>query len=332
MAIELKHIVLHQVVKQADGQLSLSLSDTELENNQAVTTMLEELHRLYNAKNKAYAVFRQSSDMATTLSAFLQQEMDFLALSRASSSRLLDELAKYPFAEGGVLLFGHYRYIANEYLFIAMLDNRLSLRVDEQLQLYCSDYLDLHQADIVARIDLTQWQTLAESKRYLTFLKGRLGRKVADFFLDFLDAEVGLDPKLENRSLLQAVEDYCQTVPLAASEQQACRQQVYDYCQQQHKQGEEIQLQAIAETLPNDQQGGFSQFTAQQDYQLAESFPADSSTLRQLTKFSGSGGGVTLSFDAKLLGEKVLWDEATQSLTIKGIPPNLQDQLQRRRS
>ena len=58
--------------------------------------------------------------------------------------------------------------------------------------------------------------------------------------------------------------------------------------------------------------------------------PADRSTLRQLTKFAGSGGGLTINFDAMLLGERIFWDAATDTLTIKGTPPNLRDQLQRR--
>lgn len=57
---------------------------------------------------------------------------------------------------------------------------------------------------------------------------------------------------------------------------------------------------------------------------------ADRSTLRQLTKFAGSGGGLTINFDAMLLGERIFWDAATDTLTIKGTPPNLRDQLQRR--
>nr|MBA2816660.1 50S ribosomal protein L25 [Candidatus Pantoea persica] len=54
--------------------------------------------------------------------------------------------------------------------------------------------------------------------------------------------------------------------------------------------------------------------------------------MRQLTKFSGSGRGLTLNFDATLLGERIFWDLATDTLTIKGMPPNLRDQLQRRTS
>ena len=56
------------------------------------------------------------------------------------------------------------------------------------------------------------------------------------------------------------------------------------------------------------------------------------SLLNDVSTATGSGGGVTINFDALLLGERIFWDAATDTLTIKGTPPNLRDQLQRRTS
>ncbi|TEA27229.1 nucleoid-associated protein, partial [Candidatus Schmidhempelia bombi] len=36
-----------------------------------------------------------------------------------------------------------------------------------------------------------------------------------------------------------------------------------------------------------------------------------------------------INFDMELLGERIQWDPTTDTLTIKGTPPNLRDQLQR---
>ncbi|MCE1915118.1 nucleoid-associated protein, partial [Enterobacter hormaechei] len=98
---------------------------------------------------------------------------DFLGFSRAATARLRDELAKYPFAEGGTVLFCQYRYLAVEYLLIAVLNSCNSMSVNDNLDLNTTHYLDIPHADIVARIDLTEWETHPESSRYLTFLKGR---------------------------------------------------------------------------------------------------------------------------------------------------------------
>ncbi|ACS86142.1 nucleoid-associated protein YejK [Musicola paradisiaca] len=330
MSLDIDQIALHQLVKRDEQTLELVLRDSLLTVNEAVSEMMAELHRVYSAKNKAYGLFNEQSELADALRACRRGDDDFLAFSRAATGRLRDELSKYPFAEGGVVLFCQYRYLAVEYLLVAVLNSCNSMRVNEQLDISSTHYLDIHHADIVARIDLTEWETNPSSTRYLTFLKGRVGRKVSDFFMDFLAAAEGLDAKAQNKGLLKAVDEYCAEAELDKSERQQYRQQVYSYCNEQLQAGEEIALAALSQELPPLGEKSFEAFTAEQGYELAESFPADRGTLRQLTKFAGSGGGISINFDALLLGERIFWDPATDTLTIKGTPPNLRDQLQRR--
>ncbi|CAI0748228.1 nucleoid-associated protein YejK [Serratia grimesii] len=330
MSLDIDQIALHQLVKRDEQTLDVVLRDSLLPTNAAVEEMMEELHRVYSAKSKAYGLFNEGSELADALRTCRKEDKDFLAFSRAATGRLRDELAKYPFAEGGVVLFGQYRYLAVEYLLIAVLNSRNSSRVNEELDINTTHYLDINHADIVARIDLTEWETNPESTRYLTFLKGRVGRKVSDFFMDFLAASEGLDTKAQNRGLLQAVDDYCADAQLDKNERQSVRQQVYSYCNEQLQAGEEIELQELSKEIAPVGEKDFLQFSSEQGYQLEDSFPADRGTLRQLTKFAGSGGGISMNFDAMLLGERVFWDAATDTLTIKGTPPNLRDQLQRR--
>lgn len=330
MSLDINQIALHQLIKRDENHLELVLRDSLLPANATVEAMVEELHRVYSAKSKAYGLFNEESELADALRHCRKGEDDFLAFSRAATGRLRDELAKYPFAEGGVVLFVHYRYLAVEYLLLAVLNSQSSMRVNEQLDISSTHYLDINHADIVARIDLTEWETNHESTRYLTFLRGRVGRKVADFFMDFLGASVGLDTKAQNRGLLQAVDDYCSESNLDKNERQNYRQQVYSYCNEQLQAGEEIALEELSKELPPLGEKNFQAFTREQGYELEAHFPADRGTLRQLTRFAGSGGGLTINFDALLLGERIFWDPATDTLTIKGTPPNLRDQLQRR--
>lgn len=329
MSLSISQIALHQLIKRDEQMLDVVLRDSLLPSTAAVEEMMAELHRVYSVKSKAYGLFNEQSELADALRSCRKGNEDFLAFSRAATGRLRDELAKYPFAEGGVVLFGHYRYLAVEYLLIAVLNSCNSMRVNEELDISSTHYLDINHADIVARIDLTEWETNPQSTRYLTFLKGRVGRKVSDFFMDFLAATEGLDSKAQNRGLLQAVDDYCTDAELDKNQRQSVRQQVYNYCNEQLQSGEEIELQALSKELAPLGDKDFQQFSSEQGYQLEERFPADRSTLRQLTKFAGSGGGISLNFEAILLGERIFWDAATDTLTIKGTPPNLRDQLRR---
>ncbi|MDC9597901.1 nucleoid-associated protein YejK [Xenorhabdus anantnagensis] len=329
MSLEITQIALHRLIKRDEQTLEVILRDSLLDTNQVVEEMMAELHRVYSAKSKAYGLFNEESELAESLRHLRKGDEDFLGFSRAATVRLKDELAKYPFAEGGTVLFCQYRYLAVEYLLIAVLNSCNSMSVNDELDVNTTQYIDIPHADIVARIDLTEWETNPESSRYLTFLKGRVGRKVSDFFMDFLAASEGMNAKVQNKGLLQAVDDYCESAQLDKNERQAYRQQVYGYCNEQLQAGEEIKLQELSQELPSLGEQNFQQFSQGQGYELEESFPADRGTLRQLTKFAGSGGGLTINFDAMLMGERIFWDPVTDTLTIKGTPPNLRDQLQR---
>ncbi|MGC9493079.1 nucleoid-associated protein, partial [Vibrio genomosp. F10] len=179
-------------------------------------------------------------------------------------------------------------------------------------------------------IDLSSYETDKDSNRYLAYIKGRVGRKVADFFLDFLQAEVGLDTKQQNQVLMQAVQDFCSDSKLEKEDATNYKKQVYDYCNETIKSGAEVQVRELSGELPQSQEGtSFLDYTKEQGYELEDSFPADRSTMRKLTKYVGAGGGLNVSFDSLLLGERIFYDPETDTLTIKGTPPNLRDQLTR---
>lgn len=329
MSLQIEQIILHKLVRKSETEIDLILRDSPLENHQVVTDLIADINRVYNNKAKAYGLFHENSLFEASVKEMQLGNQDFLNFTQESVKQLRNELIKYPFAEGGTVVFCLYRYLAVEYLLIAVLNDCRSMLVDEQLEISQTQYLDIDHADIIARIDITEWQTDPNSKRYLTFLKGRVGRKVSDFFMDYLGASEGLNTKIQNKNLVQAVDDYCQEIQLDKQEKKAVREQVYGYCKGQLESGEEIKLANLAKELPTSDDNNFGSFVANNDYELDEEFPVDRTTLRQLKKFSGSGGGLTLSFDSDLLGERVRWDAQSDTLMIKGVPPNLRDQLQR---
>ncbi|MDO6499632.1 nucleoid-associated protein YejK [Photobacterium sanguinicancri] len=332
MSLILSNVILHQLAKNDKDEFEVHLRKQTLDHSESTENLVAELHRVYSSKGaKGFAHFSEESEFSYWLKQCRTKELDFLSFSDQSAKRLQAELAKYPFAESGTLVMAEYQSLATDYLFIGLMPTCHSMKVTEQLDISATDYLDVAKMDIVARIDLSAWETDAESKRYLTFIKGRVGRKIADFFLDFLQAEVGLDVKVQNQVLMQAVEDFCADSRLDKEEKQQYRKQVYDYCNEQLQAGDEVTVKELAGELPPSEDGtDFYQFTSQQGYELEESFPADRTAMRKLTKFVGSGGGMSINFDSMLLGERIFYDAETDTLTIKGTPPNLKDQLQRR--
>lgn len=332
MSITVNQIVLHQLIKQTDGEstkMESILREELLPITPEVEQMMLQLHQGYQNKAKAFGIFQDNSVFAQHLNRLLEQEIEFLSFSQYATKLLADELNKYNFADSGTLILCQYNFLATDYLFIALLDNRHSMLVDEHLDIRRTEYLDITQFDIAARVNLTDLQINANSNRYLTFIKGRVGRKISDFFMDFLGAEEGLNPQVQNQCLLQAVSDYCDQGELNKEQTQAIKKQVFDYCKGQLATGAEIELAELSANIPTLSEQPFVSFVENQDYGLEESIPPVRSTLKTLTKFSGSGKGITLSFDADLLNTRVHWDSMTDELTIKGLPPNLKDQLQK---
>ena len=332
MSITVNQIVLHQLVKHAENETTTMesvLRDELLTITPEVEQMMLQLHQDYQNKGKAFGVFQENSIFAQDLNRLLENEINFLNFSQQSTKLLAQELGKYNFADSGTLILCQYNFLATDYLFIALLDSRISMLVDENLEIRRTEYLDITQFDIAARINLTDLQVNANSNRYLTFIKGRVGRKISDFFMDFLGAEEGLNPQVQNQCLLQAVSDYCEQSELNKEQTQAVKKQVFEYCKGQLASGDEIALTELSANLPTLNERPFVTFTEEQDYGLEETIPPVRSALKTLTKFSGSGKGVTLSFDADLLNNRIEWDPLTDTLTIKGIPPNLKDQLQK---
>ncbi len=332
MSITVNQIVLHQLVKHAENETTTMesvLRDELLTITPEVEQMMLQLHQGYQNKGKAFGVFQENSIFAQDLNRLLENEINFLNFSQQSTKLLAQELGKYNFADSGTLILCQYNFLATDYLFIALLDSRISMLVDENLEIRRTEYLDITQFDIAARINLTDLQVNANSNRYLTFIKGRIGRKISDFFMDFLGAEEGLNPQVQNQCLLQAVSDYCEQGELNKEQTQAIKKQVFEYCKGQLASGDEIALTELSANLPTLNERPFVTFTEEQDYGLEETIPPVRSALKTLTKFSGSGKGVTLSFDADLLNNRIEWNPLTDTLTIKGIPPNLKDQLQK---
>lgn len=331
MSLNLTNIVLHQLHKTDNDtpELNTVLRNELLNITPEAEQMMLQLHQAYQGKAKAYGVFKNESVFAQQLNRLLEGEHDFLPFSHSCAKLLANELVKYPFVSGGTFILCRYHFLATEYLFIALIDNRSSILVDEQLEVKRTEYLDITQYDIACRINLTELTLNSQSNRYLTFIKGRVGRKVADFFMDFLTAEEGLNPQQQNQTLLQAVSDYCDQGDLNNQQTQAVKKQVFNYCKDQINSGEEIDLHALSGNLPTLNNQSFVDFAQHQEYGLEESIPPVRTALKTLTKYSGSGKGVTISFDAELLGERLIWDELGDTLTIKGLPANLRDQLQR---
>jgi nucleoid-associated protein len=363
MSLIISNIALHFISKKEEsGEVLLRLGPQEIEVGAKITAFVDGLHTIYNAKgSKAYGSFssmpasgsnastadegtiddEESSESGTVAARFvdlmegyLVERQSFYAFSTQAANTLKNEIEKYDLEESGYLVVCHYEYMGGRYLLVAVIPVSEHYSVDVELNISADQHLDTTKLQLAARIDLFDYQQNASGNRYISFIKGRAGRKVSDFFLDFLGCEEGLNSKEQTQTLVQAVEDYVAVNQLDSSEKQQTRKELLSYCKEQKASSQDVSMQEVGKVIghtttdSNGNEQDFYQFCQQQSYPIEESFPHDQTVVNKITKYSGYGNGISLSFERGHFGQDVVYNPHNDSITIFKVPPNLKEQLQ----
>lgn len=364
MSLIISNIALHFISKKEEsGEVLLRLGPENIEIGAKITAFVDGLHTIYNAKgSKAYGSFSTmpaqaintdnvtdtieslegvngSSETTTArfvdlMEGYLGERQSFYAFSTQAANTLKNEIEKYDLEESGYLVVCHYEYMGGRYLLVAVIPVSQHYSVDGELNISADKHLDTNKIQLAARIDLFDYQQNASGNRYISFIKGRAGRKVSDFFLDFLGCEEGLNAKEQTQTLVQAVEDYVAVNQLDSSEKQQTRKELLNYCKEQKASSQDVSMQEVGKVIghtttdASGKEQDFYQFCQQQSYPIEESFPHDQTVVNKITKYSGYGNGISLSFERSHFGQDVVYNPHNDSLTIYKVPPNLKEQLQ----
>ncbi|NMP15345.1 nucleoid-associated protein YejK [Thalassotalea sp. Y01] len=336
MSLIITNIDLHYLTKaENSAEVKITSNKGLIEVNEKINAFMENLHSTYNSKgSKSFGGFKQGPevDNAQSFMKLLQDYLDdqdqFVPFSNQAVMRLKLELEKYELAETGYLVTCHYEMLGGRYLFVCLLPVSEHYYVDGELNISADTHVDTSKMTLAARIDLFEYQQNPQGNRYISFIKGRAGRKVADFFLDFLGCEEGIDAKQQSHNLVQAVEDFVNVNQLNPEEKQNTRKELLSYCKEQNQLGQEVKLKELSEVIPVEDNGEkFFEFCQQNDYELEESFPHEQAVINKVTKYSGYGAGISVSFERSHFGSDVRYNPEKGTLTIYKVPPNLKEQL-----
>lgn len=356
MSLIISNIALHFLTKkEGSGEVLLRLGPENLvpeqgETNVKIVAFVDGLHAIYNSKaSKAYGSFTtmpkneqsssedsnlQAANFVDLMESYFNEKQNFYRFSVQAANRLKNEIEKYDIEETGYLIVCHYEYMGGRYLLVGVIPVSEHYSVDGELNISAAQHLDINKLQLAARIDLFDYQKNASGNRYISFIKGRAGRKVSDFFLDFLGCEEGLNAKEQTQTLVQAVEDYVSVNQLDATEKQQTRKELLNYCKEQKLSSQDVSIQEVGKVIghtttdSSGQDQDFYQFCQDQSYPIEESFPHDQTVVNKITKYSGYGNGISLSFERSHFGQDVVYNPHNDSITIYKVPPNLKEQLQ----
>ena len=329
-----RHMTLHLIDKKPDGTPAiLHFRDTELPESQTTENLMMDLNESYNAKaGKSWGFFHADSG-AFPFSGWLANYMagteDFTSFSREAVEHLTSLMEESNLSVGGHVLFAHYQQGMTDYLAIALLNQSDSVTVTDTLDVTPSRHLDLSKFHLAARINLSEWQNNKQSKQYISFIKGKNGRKATDYFRDFIGCLEGVDGPSETRMLLKAFSDFVESEDLPEESARERTKTLIDYATIQTKIGEPMVLEELSTYLDEENPRAFFDHIRNKDYGLSTEIPADKRTINQFRRFTGRAEGLSISFESHLLGSKVEFDEEGGTLTLRGLPTQLVDQLKR---
>lgn len=332
----IRHCIVHLIDKKPDGSPAvLHARDSALAASSALENLMADLNDSYNAKQgKAWGLFHAESGaypFSGWLKAYLNGEQDFTAFSRQAVEQLKKLMEESNLSTGGHVLLAHYQQGMTDYLAIALLHHSEGVTVTEALDVAPAKHLDLGQLHLAARINISEWQNNPQSKQYISFIKGKNGKKVSDYFRDFIGCQEGVDAPSETRTLLKAFSDFVESEDLAEEQAREKTETLVDYASSQARIGEPITLEELSGLIDEERPRAFFDHIRNKDYGMAPEFPADKRTLSQFRRFTGRAEGLSISFEAHLLGSKIEYDEARDMLIIRQLPTQLKDQLKRRK-
>lgn len=328
------HSIIHKIDKKPDGTPAiLHYSGAELDDCQARDDLMHQLNEAYNAKaGKAWGFFHPESGaypFSGWLNKYLAGNDGFISFSDGAVEHLTKLMEESNLSVGGNALFCHYQQGLTEYLTIALVQEAEAVIMTDSLTLVPVRRLDLDHVHLAARINLSEWKNNPDSRQYISFIKGKNGRKATDYFRDFIGCQEGIDGPGETRTLLKAFSDFVESEDLGEESAREKTHILVSYSMAQAKMGEPISLDELSELIDEDQPKSFADFIRNKDYGLSPTIPADKKTLNKFRRFTGRAEGLSISFEAHLLGSKIEFDEAGGTLTLRGLPTQLAEQLKR---
>ncbi len=329
-----RHSVIHKIDKKPDGSPAvLFLGASEQVESQARDDLMSQLNESYNTTaGKGWGFFHSESGahpFSGCLGKYLAGDTDFLSFSTTAVEHLTKLMEESNLTTGGHALFCHYQQGLTDYLVIALVQETEAVTMTEELALMTVKRLDLDHIRLAARINISEWQNNQHSKQYISYLKGKQGRRLNDYFRDFIGCQEGIDGPGETRTLLKAFSDFVESEDLGEESARERTNTLVSYSMAQAKLGEPITLDELSGLIDEDQPRSFYDFIKAKDYEISDTLPPDKKTLNKFRRFTGRAEGMSISFEAHLLGDKVKFDAEGGTLTLQGLPTQLTEQLKR---
>lgn len=325
----LKHCIIHHIERTTPGA-GIDTRQRESENSiQGQTLSLFEQLKLtfQRSAQKQYGTFdRELSD--NPVPGWVREQTDskltFLSMSRHLMEHLQLQMERHdePFSAHILIAVDEVMDQDQWYLFWIHHIDASCINID--MEVATTHYIDSGRLAFGARLFVDEW--LAEdTPKYLSIITTRGNKVLTDAFTRFIGFSTGLDLVEDTHEFLQIVDDYIDALPEEKTAD--VKGKIVDYCVEQDKVGAPIVFGDLSEQLDQSAPDRFAQFVTGQQREPRAEIYADRGSLKRYTRFFGRDNSMSISFSSDLFGDAVVYDESSDTLTIKRIPRSLKQQL-----
>lgn len=324
------HLIAHKIERLTPTTPSvLSLRDDELTRDGKIEESVRELKISFIKKlGKIHGRF--SSDyaahpFANWIAECVDEKLGFVSLTQKAMQHFKVALDKSEALVDGYVFFVQETFDHADELYVYVVDHERGQYLDGELNMADSIYLNTSNVLLAAKVNLREWLGDDSQLNYLSVQTWRGEKEFSDAFVEFIGFTDKADIKEDTEMFLDAVESYARELP----EEQAfdAREKVVSYCLEQDKAGRRVVLSDLSSQVDEENQKAFANHIHQSQPQLKPELIPDRGQLRQYIRISGRDHMLSMSFDAKCLGDSIIYDRDSGALTINKIPNALKTRL-----
>lgn len=323
------HFIAHRLLRPSPtAAVELRQRDSEITLSGKAEELCRELKNTYVRKaGKSYGCF--SDDTAEyPLGAWLRQYLDesitFTSFCTHALEHLKLTIEKIEAPVDNMVLFVHEQIEAGDALYIFLVDHSTGQYFDSDLVLCDSQFLDTSNINLAAKVKLPE--LLADERQnYLSLMRWRGEKELSDAFVEFVGLANKVDVAADTSQFLELVTHYTEDLPPEEAKQ--TRTAVVDYCLEQDKSGQPVVYQELAKQISHADKPSFTEFVESRQPQTKTELIPDKAQLKNFVRISGRNELLSMSFASACLGESVVYDPQTDSITINNIPPSLKSRL-----
>lgn len=325
----LTHCIAHGIRRNGtEAPVELSLRENELASTGYLEELVRELKHAYVGKaGKQYGQFHHDLSISLVgqwLREFREGKITFERFTCKATEHLQSLITETDVVIDGHLLFALESLADADSLYVFLVLHNEGIYLDGELNIQTSRHLDVKGVMVGAKIDITAWLS-EDDASFLSVLKARGDKELTDQFWKWIGFADQRDIAAETTAFLDVVSAYSDT--LQEEDANVYRNKVIDYCLEQDKRGEPVVIRDLSEHVNDEEPQRFSQFIEKKQEQAPQQLIPDRRQLKQYVRISGRNELLSMSFAADCLGESIVYDKDSDSLTIRNIPGPLKLRL-----